>query len=378
MLASCGKHLGWDQDQAPHESSFCRARLKFTNEMLDKVVLAAWKAVEPHILSAMPRIEGGRLLAIDGAKVNVPRSKSLREMFGCPKGGRCGKRVHQPQMLVVLLVDVLTRTPIAHVVYPHNGSEREGAKDLLKFVRSGDILLFDRGFHSRVLLEEIVKMKNVYFIFRMCGGNRSWRELRAAQKKCIDNATVMIEVGGRLMPMRSLSFVHGRGRPSRGTRKEKMHVLTNLPRQRFRCWRIRELYRARWGIETMIRDFKITLDGENFHSRSPVGIKQELKVIYLILGIAGLCDVAARIEAGLESDQPLDPYRKDCNRVAILEILAMAISMAATKSACDRCGNALKYIGRRARAKRPGRRFERICKGTNGRWKRFGGKYRRN
>ena len=193
-----------------------------------------------------------------------------------------------------------------------------------------------------------------------------------------DNATVMIEAGGRLMPMRSLSFVHGRGRPSRGTRKEKMHVLTNLPRQRFRCWRIRELYRARWGIETMIRDFKITLDGENFHSRSPVGIKQELKVIYLILGIAGLCDVAARIEAGLESDQPLDPYRKDCNRVAILEILAMAISMAATKSACDRCGNALKYIGRRARAKRPGRRFERICKGTNGRWKRFGGKYRRN
>jgi hypothetical protein len=378
MLVSCGKHLGWDADHAPHESSFCRARVKFTDDMLDKIALVAWKVVEPHILNAMPRIDGRRLLAIDGAKVNVPRSKSLREMFGCPKGGRYGERVHQPQMLVVLLVDVLTRTPIAHVVYPHNGSEREGAKDLLKFVCPGDILLFDRGFHSRVLLEEIVKMKNVHFIFRMCGGKRSWRELRAAQKQCTDNANVMIEISGKLIPMRSLSFVHGSGRPHRGTRKERMHLLTNLPRQRFRCRRIRELYRARWGIETMIRDFKITLDGENFHARSPNGIKQELKVIYLVLGLAALCDVAARIEAGLQTDEPLDSRRKESNRIAILEILAVVISMAATKLACCRGREALRCVGRRARPKRPNRRFDRKCKGPFGRWKLYSGKYRKN
>ena len=48
MLVSCGKHLGWDADHAPHESSFCRARVKFTDDMLDKIALVAWKVVEPQ------------------------------------------------------------------------------------------------------------------------------------------------------------------------------------------------------------------------------------------------------------------------------------------------------------------------------------------
>lgn len=378
MMTTCGPLLGWKQDQDPHASSFCRARTKLSDAMLKQVLDAALAVVQPRLDAALPRVQGRRVLAVDGAKVNVPRTRTLRDLFGCPKGGPGGERVYQPQLLVVLLVDVLTRSVVAYDIQPHNGSERAGAQALLQHVQRGDILLFDRGFHARELIAEISSLKDVGYIFRMCAGERGWRELRAAQRQRCPDAGVMLALGDDLRPARHLSYVHQRGRPRRGTRKETMHLLTNLPRRRFGRRLVRELYRARWGIETMIEEFKISLDGENFHARTAAGIRQEIDVLFLCLSLAALADVAAKIEAGIDIDSPLDPHRKICNRMALLEILAGVVALGGSPAACHQGDAAIRTVGRRAQRRRPGRWFERKCKGRYGRWKQFGGKSRNN
>jgi hypothetical protein len=342
--------------------------LKITQDLLDLAFTAAWKIIEPRVSKYLPQVCGGRLLAIDGTKVNLPRSESIKEAFGCPKGGAAGRRVHQPQVLVVVLVDVLTRKPLGYVVLPHDGSERAGARELLHHLKAGDILLFDRGYHSRALIVELKKVPGLFFIFRMCGGKKAWTEIRAAQKKKIVDATIMVDAGG-LTPLRHLTYTHSRGRPRNGTRKEPMYLLTNLPRLRFRPGRIRELYRARWGIETMNRELKIALDGEHFHARTCEGIRQELSILFMMLALGALADVAAKAAAGIEIDDPLDPHRKECNRVAVFAIIAAVIAHGASHASCLRAHGALRSLGRRAHAKRPWRKFERTCKGVIGRWK---------
>lgn len=376
MLVSCGEELKWKKGNEPSPSSYCRAREKLTSHYLDRAFAAALDVVEPELRDYIPRINGSRTLAMDGTWINVPHSCELKKIYGCPRGGPHDQVAHQPQMLAVVLTDAFTRQPIAHIVLPHDASERGAAELLMPHIRPGDLVLFDRGYHSHHLFAAIERI-GAYFIARMCGGEKAWKEIRAAQRTRHPDATIMIEADG-LKPMRHLTFVPGQGRPRKGTRKEIMHLLTNLPRLKFRRGRIRELYRARWGIETLNRELKIVLEAEKFHSRTSAGIKQELSVLFMVLAIGALADLVAKAEAGIEIEDPLDPKQKQCNRVAILEIIAAVISRACTKAVCRRAQDALRSVGRQAYRRRLGRKSERKCKGPFGRWRFRYGKTRKN
>lgn len=53
-------------------------------------------------------------------------------------------------------------------------------------------------------------------------------------------------------------------------------IVTNLPRDEFPPERIKELYYARWGIESSFRKLKYTIGLSNFHSYKPQYIEQEI------------------------------------------------------------------------------------------------------
>lgn len=53
-------------------------------------------------------------------------------------------------------------------------------------------------------------------------------------------------------------------------------IVTNLPRDAFSAARIKELYHARWGIESSFRKLKYTIGLSNFHSYKPQFIEQEI------------------------------------------------------------------------------------------------------
>lgn len=53
-------------------------------------------------------------------------------------------------------------------------------------------------------------------------------------------------------------------------------IFTNLPETDFPSWRIQEIYRARWGIETSFRALKYIIGLANIHSKKPDFIQQEI------------------------------------------------------------------------------------------------------
>ena len=53
-------------------------------------------------------------------------------------------------------------------------------------------------------------------------------------------------------------------------------VVTNLPRDEFPLERLKELYGARWGVESSFRKLKYTVGLSNFHSKKPEFIQQEM------------------------------------------------------------------------------------------------------
>ena len=81
------------------------------------------------------------------------------------------------------------------------------------------------------------------------------------------------------------------------TRRETQFLLTNLP-VAWSVKRIGALYAARWGVETMFRELKVTLEGGGLRSRTRHGVLQELDARCIHLTIAAYLDIAAVVEAG--------------------------------------------------------------------------------
>lgn len=294
LFLTLGGELGWGGD--PAASTFCRARQKLTQAMFDSLLLAVHRAAGPSLACYMPRIRGHRLVAIDGSWITVPNSKVLRKVLGIHRIGPTRRSMKRPQVLLVVLTDALTRMPIARIVLPGDGSERAAAKALLRYLRTDDILLADRGYQGRELLQA-VHSTGCRYVLRVPGGVGAWREFRGLQRRRIRDARCSINFGRQVVELRHVRVSGGPGRPRKSSKRDTQFLLTNLPKS-WSLKRIGSLYAARWGIETMFRELKCTLEGGGLHARTVAGVVQELDARCIHLTIAAYLDIAALVDAG--------------------------------------------------------------------------------
>ena len=319
MFMTMGGELAWGTK--PWSSSFCRARKKLTQAMFDSVFQAIHKAAGPSLLCYMPRIRGHRLIAIDGSWITVPNSKVLRNALGLHRIGPTRRSMKCPQVLLVVLTDALTRMPIARIVLPGDGSERKAATELLRHLRKDDILLADRGYQGRELLQAI-HATGCRYVLRMPGGVNAWREFRGLQRMRVRDARTTIRLDHETVELRHVRVSGGPGRPRRNTKRETQFLLTNLPAS-WALKRIASLYSARWGIETMFRELKCTLEGGGLHARSVTGVVQELDARCIHLTIAAYLDIAALVDAGRIDQRASITVNRSC----ILLIVALIFIM---------------------------------------------------
>lgn len=106
---------------------------------------------------------GFRLLAIDGSTVRLPHIKAIAEHFGL-WGVRQGNP--SPMARVSQLFDVLNKTTVDALIYPKGSGERTLAAQHLLNVRSGDLILLDRGYPAWWLFSLILS-KNAQFCARI-------------------------------------------------------------------------------------------------------------------------------------------------------------------------------------------------------------------
>lgn len=349
MFTSLGGVLGWTD--SPAASSFCRARQKVTEVMFEAFRVEVFRLAGPTLRTFQPKVKGFRVVAVDGSWMSVPRSEPLRRLLGIHHIGPKRCPMGKPQVLLVVLTDAITRMPIARVILPGTGSEREAACALLKHLDKGDILVADRGYNGRDMLAAI-DATGCSYVLRIPGGVGTWREFRGLQRRRCRDAKVAIVGLKKPLTVRHLRVSGGPGRPRRGSKRETMYLITNLTKQ-WTAKTIATVYRTRWGIETMFRELKCTLETNRIRARTLEGITQELDARGLHLAIAAFLDMATVNDHQRPGQMPFSS--RQTNRTTLLCLLAMALLATDDDALLDRCAIAVSSAARRAQRKRPGR-----------------------
>lgn len=276
--------IGWERK--PSEASFTYARQKLSSQQCHELlrnVVAKSSAMAP---GRFQHPSGRRLIAVDSTRMVMPRTKSTVQKYPRP-GYRDGKRAHHPQALAVFAVDVLKRLPLDWVMLSKGHGEREGGLQLAKGFCAGDVVLMDRGFPARALLRELVDQKLDAVVRMTTNDANGWPEVLDFLAGDRDEQQVEVRLDDdRLVAMRMIRRKFRVGRPREHQTAQTMVVLTTLtdatvfPRDE-----ILSMYTARWGVETLLRELKVDLDVEDFHSRSQVGFEQEIAMSLLWIAL---------------------------------------------------------------------------------------------
>ncbi len=178
------------------------------------------------------------------------------------------------------------------------------------------------------------------------------REVSGLQRKRVRDANVMICHGDCTVNVRHIRVSCGPGRPRTNAPRETMFLLTNLPAS-WSPTRLGKLYRCRWGIETMFRELKVTLNGEPLISRSLEGVIQEIDARCLHLTIAAILDMATRYAHSRSSRHGSATCHT--NRSTIYTLIALVLLANFDPHVLQQCQTAIEQAAARAQKVRPGR-----------------------
>lgn len=222
---------------------------------------------------------GHRMVGVDGACLSMSDEPELVETFGqCPTGN--GGLSRFPFTRLVLAFDLKSFITISHEMSGYRSSEKGLFRKCLKDLKRGDVLIFDRQFAGANLYVEY-KAAGVEFIGRAHSGLRVDR-LKAIEVLGAGDWIAEMPVGENhrrkdpRLPESIRVRVIETSAKSNG-KKETLWLVSSLldanqyPREEIRQW-----YKKRWKVETLIEELKVWLGADILRSKTPEGIHKEL------------------------------------------------------------------------------------------------------
>jgi hypothetical protein len=97
---------------------------------------------------------GLRLMAIDGTTLDLPDTPDNAHIFGRPSTSRGLGVGAFPQLRIIWLVEAGTHLLSDAVLRPYVRGEALAARQLLRSVRAGMLLMWDRGLHSSTMIRD--------------------------------------------------------------------------------------------------------------------------------------------------------------------------------------------------------------------------------
>ena len=284
--------------------------------------------------------KGYRILAVDGTAVNMPRNPKS-DSYMCNKSVPKGYN----QLHVTPLYDVLNKTYVHCVIQPQPKQDEVGA---LKFildwygVQKKTIIVADRGFESYNLLAHF-KEKQIDYLLRVKQERTAMREVAKLPMKELDtdisftitttqtntdkeNGYIFLQTHKNKnrvyssntnctrwdfpspypMKLRIVRFMLDTG--------QYETLATSLPRS-FTLQEIKELYHARWGIETAFRELKYGFGLVNLHGKNDDFVKQE---IFAAMIMSNFCSRIARQVVVEKSKKNIHAYKVNWNMAVYL------------------------------------------------------------
>ena len=272
----------------------------------------------------------------DGTKLNLPLCEETLERFDIPnsKTGAC----HYRQAWMVTLINSGTLQPIAAELGSYKDSERELMLRMMGYFDEGDVILLDRGLGGANVYLEFLR-RGINFIHRVkTTGDRVAFYVKEfiESNKATDIAAVPVrdEDGEELVML--VRLVKG---PKDSEGKRIVFATSLLDTDAYTTASIRELYKSRWGIETMYGRLKNVLEIKKFHAKNFNGIMQEIYAHLLVLSLTALIEQQASQKIGLDRNRAIPNFKAAVHvvrRHLMLIIGARSLSRSAARSAASK------------------------------------------
>lgn len=229
--------------------------------------------------------QGFRVLAVDGSKIILPNSKSVKQRFtptiAKNQIAEFSKEVVQARASV--LYDLLNNIVIDAVLEDKAYGERQLATSHLEYVQKNDLIIFDRGYPSFKLFGNIIK-SNADFLVRI--RHNSFKQASFMfHSDCHTNDTTMIIKAPKIhkeispveedlpltLQIRFIRVILDNG---------EIEVLATsvLDHTVLQQTDFKELYHRRWGIESFFHILKNRLSLENFTGNSALAVQQDFYI----------------------------------------------------------------------------------------------------
>jgi hypothetical protein len=307
------------------------------------------------------KFKGHVTRAIDGTSFFVPRTDELLKHFSPRKTKAEEGETHYPYGLCLAAINVFTAQPVCAVVDDYRMSERELLRRMLEKFRPGDLSLLDRGLGGKDVYFEYDE-RGQFFIHRSkTSGDRVAIYVQDFLKSGRKQQVILLKVvekESRREKKMKLRLILG---PTDSEGKPIVFVTNLADKSRYKRVEIIELYKKRWGVETLYNRVKNLFRLERFHARSYNGIMQEIFANLLALSLAAVAVSAVVHENKLDPEVEL-PNFKNATEVVRRHLFAVIDQRIPRKKPKAIVKQILKEVRAVMYRIRPGRSYPRVSK----------------
>lgn len=364
-------------------SSFCAARRKLDEVVFKEINQQIIETYSDQAQSDSYKWHGHRIFAVDGSKINLPRGllnfgyKLLSDSSSYPQG------------LLSCIYHVKSQIPFDFNLVSHL-NERTCAEQHLQLLEKDDIVVYDRGYYSYLMLHRHYEQR-IHPVFRLQKNNATAIDefFSSPETDAIvsiaPSSTTRTEILAEYpnlnivpIPMRLVKYQIGGEIICLGT--------TLLDQNLYTIQDFIEIYHSRWGVEELYKISKRTFIIEDFHAQTERGVKQEIFAHFALITMnrifANQADIDLNLSGGSanqnESDllssaspsrQPLPRFKinfKSCIQVFTRSIEELVLLNTQMKAVIER---AFLFVMGRRQKERPGRSYQRKSMRPETKWR---------
>ena len=261
-------------------------KLRADHSQLKQTLMRTLRTQSQEISQRQQIIKGRPLLAVDGTRLELPRTADNEQFFGTT--GQSGQARPRPSTWLTLLWNVASRTPWDWRSGPSDCSERHHLLEMLDELPEHSIITADAGFQGYEVWRRLLEAGHD-FVIRVGGHVHLLHEYWDVTRQ--DDRVYLWPKHAREddQPPLELRLLQVE------TDDEPMYLVTSMLSSRKLSYKkATEIYRRRWGIEIFFREHKQTFERERLRSRAARNVAVELDWSLLalwivkLLGIGGL------------------------------------------------------------------------------------------
>ena len=198
-----------------------------------------------------------RVFGVDGSFLN------LFKKFNKNGFSYASSNENYCQGIISCLYDINNKIPINYFLIKTR-NEREAFRNQIKYLRSGDIVIFDRGYYSYDIVEKL-EIIGVKYIFRLKSNKKEVQFMR--KNNILDHSFINKNINNRIINYRV------------DNSDDEYYILTNLS---YSIDELKNLYWKRWKVEIHFKESKYNLSLKTINLKTENSLIQEIYIHNLI------------------------------------------------------------------------------------------------